>query len=207
MSSYQKKKASERKLHDDITATQENNSLETVRSRMDLLTLWLLSALLRALPNKVYILSQNRLQKAPHFVKWHFMFLIWSCLSYDSMGAFHSTQNSGNFDCYIKWNGPFRLGPTGIFGTSFEGGPLWSVWSFRSVGLKCSFPFDKIVVPSTALLYPACKNNNQARDGLGRVCATGIYRSIEHVKLPKFQTGIFVERKAPHFNQFFAILD
>ena len=37
MSSYQKKKASERKLHDDITATQENISLETVRSRMDLL--------------------------------------------------------------------------------------------------------------------------------------------------------------------------
>ena len=37
MSSYQKKKASEGKLHDDFTATQENNSLETVRSRMDLL--------------------------------------------------------------------------------------------------------------------------------------------------------------------------
>ena len=31
--------------------------------------------------------------------------------------------NSGNFGWYIKWNGPFRLGPTGIFGTSFEGGP------------------------------------------------------------------------------------
>ena len=39
-------------------------------------------------------------------------------------GAFHSTQNSGNFGWYIKWNGPFRFGPTGIFGTSFEGGPL-----------------------------------------------------------------------------------
>ena len=46
------------------------------------------------------------------------------------------------------------------------------------------------------LLYPACKNNNQARGGLGRVCATGMYRSIEHVKFPKFQTGIFVEWKA-----------
>ena len=40
------------------------------------------------------------------------------------LGAFHSTQNSGNFGWYIKWNGPFRFGPTGIFGTSFEGGPL-----------------------------------------------------------------------------------
>ena len=42
----------------------------------------------------------------------------------DPWGAFHSTQNSGNFGWYIKWNGPFRFGPTGIFGTSFEGGPL-----------------------------------------------------------------------------------
>ena len=62
-------------------------------------------------------------------------------------------------------------------------------------------PFDrsghKIVVPSTALFYHACKKNNQARGGLGRVCATGMYRSIEHVKFPKFQTGIFVEWKAP----------
>jgi len=35
-------------------------------------------------------------------------------------GAFHSTQNSGNFSWYIKCNGPFRFGPTGIFGTSFD---------------------------------------------------------------------------------------
>jgi len=39
-------------------------------------------------------------------------------------GHFPSTQNSGNFSCYIKWNGPFWFGPTGIFGTSFEVGPL-----------------------------------------------------------------------------------
>ena len=79
----------------------------------------------------------------------------------ESMGAFHSTQNSRIFDWYNKWNRPFRFGPTGIFGTSFGDGPLWLVWSFRSVGQKCPFPFDKIVVPSTALLYPAYKNNNQ----------------------------------------------
>ena len=30
-----------------------------------------------------------------------------------------------------------------------------------------------------------------------RVCATGMYRSTEHAKFPKFQTGIFVEWKAP----------
>ena len=81
----------------------------------------------------------------------------------ESMGAFHSTQNFRIFDWYNKWNGPFRFRLTGIFGTSFEGGPLWPVWSFRSVGPKCPFPFDKIVVPSTAVLYPAYKNNNQTR--------------------------------------------
>ena len=40
-------------------------------------------------------------------------------------------------------------------------------------------------------------HNNKTRGGLGRVCATGMYRSIEHVKFPKFQTGIFVEWKVP----------
>ena len=93
---------------------------------------------------------------------------------------------------YIEWNGPFQFGLTGIFGTSFEGGPHWPVWSFQSVG-----PFDKIVVPSTALLYPAYKNNDQMRDGLRRGCATGMYCFIGHVKFPKFQTRIFVEWKAP----------
>ena len=48
---------------------------------------------------------------------------------------------------------------------------------------------------------------NQMRGGLGRVCATGMYRSIEHVEFPKFQTGIFVEWKAPSvmINQYFSM--
>ena len=67
-----------------------------------------------------------------------------------------------------------------------------------SVGqMKCPFPFDKIVVPSTAHLYPAYKNNNQMHSGLGQACATGLCSSIGHVEFPKFQTGIFVEWKAP----------
>ena len=69
------------------------------------------------------------------------------------------------------------------------------------MGPKCSFLLDKIVVPSIALLYPACKNNNQVCGGLGRVYATGMYRSIEHVKFSKFQTRIFVEWKAPVLSQ------
>ena len=53
------------------------------------------------------------------------------------------------------------------------------------------------VVPSTALLYPAYKNNNQTRGGLGRVWAAGMYRPVRQVEFPKFRTGIFVEWKAP----------
>ena len=132
-----------------------------------------------------------------HALLQHWILNFFELVSWNTPGAFHSTQNSGNFGWYIKWNGPFRFGPTGIFGTSFEGGQLWPIWLFRSVGLKCPFPFDKTVVPSTTLLYPAYKNNNQTRGGLDRVCATGMYRCIGHVKFPKFQTRIFVERKAP----------
>ena len=39
----------------------------------------------------------------------------------------------------------------------------WSGHFGRSVGQKCPFAFDKIVVPSTALLYPARKNNNKTQ--------------------------------------------
>ena len=46
---------------------------------------------------------------------------------------------------------------------------------------------------------------NKTRGGLGRVCATGMYRSIERVKFPKFRTGIFVEWKAPLYPVYNAI--
>ena len=65
----------------------------------------------------------------------------------------------------------------------------WSGYLCRSVGLKCPVPFDKLVVPSTTLLYPPYKNNNQTRSGLGWVCATRMYHSIGHMEFPKFQTG------------------
>ena len=78
------------------------------------------------------------------------------------------------------------------------------ILSFRSVGPKCYFPFDKIVFSSTALLRPAYKYNNQTRGGLGRVCATGIYpgihRSIGRVEFSKFKTGIFIEWKEPRLS-------
>ena len=70
---------------------------------------------------------------------------------------------------------------------------------------KMSLSIWQIVVPSTALLYPAYKNNNQMHGGLGWVCATGMYRSIGRVEFPKCQTGILVAWKrlrATTFPQF-----
>ena len=41
-------------------------------------------------------------------------YLLLSCTcSFTQKGAFHSTQNSGNFGWHIKWNGPIWFGPTG----------------------------------------------------------------------------------------------
>ena len=81
---------------------------------------------------------------------------------------------------------------TSIFRTNFEGGPFLLVWSFQLVGPKCPFPFEKIAAPSTALLYPAYKNNNQMCGSLGQVFTTHLA-----VEFWKFQTGFFVEWKAP----------
>ena len=44
-------------------------------------------------------------------------------------------------------------------------------------------------------------HDNKTRGSLGQVCATGMYRSIEHLKFPKFQTGIFVQWKAPNISR------
>ena len=46
----------------------------------------------------------------------------------------------------------------------------------------------------------AAKPQYKTRWGLGRVCVTGMYRSIEQVKFPKFQTRIFGEWKTPIHN-------
>ena len=82
----------------------------------------------------------------------------------------------------------------------FPVGNWIEILSFRSIGPKCPFPFDKIVFSSTALLRPAYKYNNQTRGGVGRVCATGIYRSIGRVEFSKFQTGMFIEWKEPRLS-------
>ena len=65
-----------------------------------------------------------------------------------------------------------------------------------SVGrTEMSLSFDKILVPRTALLNPAYKNNNHTCGGLGRVCATGMYRSIGHMEFPKFKPEFLLNGK------------
>ena len=72
------------------------------------------------------------------------------------------------------------------FATTSEGGPLWPVWSFH-----CPFPFDKIVVSSTALPHPM-----PTMQWLGWDQFSWLYHSIRQVKFPKFQSWIFAEWKA-----------
>ena len=74
---------------------------------------------------------------------------------------------------------------------------LWRWSTLTSLVISIGLTIWQNFVPSTALLYPAYKNNNQIHDGLGQICATGMYCFIEHVKFPKFQTTIFVKWKAP----------
>ena len=62
---------------------------------------------------------------------------------------------------------------------------------------KCPFPFDKIVVPSCALLCPAYKNNNQMRSGLGRVCANRMYHAIGYVNVQSFKLEFLLNGKHP----------
>ena len=84
----------------------------------------------------------------------------------------------------------------------FEGGRSTLKGPVISVGwTEMSLSIWQIVVLSAAPLYPACKNNKETPGGLGRVCVTGMYRTIWHVEFPKFQTGIFVEWKAHKVNE------
>ena len=47
----------------------------------------------------------------------------------------------------IKWNGPFRFGPTAIFGTRFEGGPLCRSAHFGRSDRNVPFHLTKLLTP------------------------------------------------------------
>ena len=69
----------------------------------------------------------------------------------------------------------------------------WRWFTFTGpVGPKCSFLFDKIVVPSTAILYPAYMYKK-----------TIIKRAVAWVDRVRWASGIseiFVKSKSPHIN-------
>ena len=67
--------------------------------------------------------------------------------------------------------------------------------------VECSLGYKQYLLFSFRVykFWVCCEGTNKTRGGLGRVCATGMYRSIEHVKFPKFQTGILLNGKRPRF--------
>ena len=112
------------------------------------------------------------------------------------LGAFHSTKNSGNFSCYIKWNAPFRFGLTRILGTSLK------VVHFDQSGYldqsDWNDPFHLPKLLSPVPLYCILLTRTITK------CAVPWVRSVQlkctgHMKFPKFQTRIFVELPA-HYN-------
>ena len=62
----------------------------------------------------------------------------------DIPGCFPLSQNFRKFRTEVKWKGPFRFAPTGIFGTTSGGGPLWPVGSVRP---KRAFHLQKFSFP------------------------------------------------------------
>ena len=95
--------------------------------------------------------------------KTKFQYVLWS--------AFHSNEKSSNFGCYIKWNGPFRFGQNGIFGTSFEGTRALSIQQkFRfeiseilRVKWNGSFRLHRPDPSHRALGYCSCKQDTKER--------------------------------------------
>ena len=84
-----------------------------------------------------------------------------------------------------------------------EAAPLWPVSSFRLVGPKCPFPFDKIVLPSTTLLHPTYKNNNQMCHGLGCVCTPQNAVPWHTWNFWNFKLDFLLDRKRLMFSEIF----
>ena len=64
-----------------------------------------------------------------------------------------------------------------------------SIWQF---GFTC-----RNLGPQAALWFPAHSYNNQTRGGLGRVCTTGMYRSIWYVEFWNFKPEFLLNGKHP----------
>ena len=116
-----------------------------------------------------------------------------------NQGSFPFSSEFRKFKLEIKlWNRPFRFGTTAIFGTTFEGGLHWDrpghfCRSYRNV----PFHLTKLLSAVPLLWVLLTITITKRAGGLGRVCATGMYRSIGLLKCPNFHKRIFVEWKLP----------
>ena len=132
----------------------------------------------RYLTKVIYQLSLNN-----NILFFFFLLLLLFTLEFQELHRFNSREFF-TFTCIHTL--PLRkcgfVHETGFFRLQFSTAP------FRqpSVLTVFTFLFQSVIL---SLL----------RGGLDRVCTTGMYRYTEHVKFPKFQTGIFVEWKAPRF--------
>ena len=110
----------------------------------------------------------------------------------EDMARFPVSLKSRKFRLEIKWNGPFRFFPIGIFGTTSEGGPFWTVllvafmsreqgtslfcWSIHSQQSKVD-AFDEWVGHFSgdfSFNLASAFDANQTPDDLGKVCKTGL---------------------------------
>ena len=127
------------------------------------------------------------------FPLWHkcckvMMSILW--------GDFHSTQNPGEFGWYIKWNGAFRFGLTGILGTSFGGALTGLVISVGRTEMSLSIWQNCCPQYPSFCRYTAYKNNKHHTIARGLV--SGL--SNRTWKFCSFKPEFFVERKAPRFS-------
>ena len=108
-------------------------------------------------------------------------------------GSFPISPKFRKFRLEIKlWNRPFRFGPTAIFGTTFEVGLHWDrpghfCRSYRNIPFHLTKLFSAVPLLWVLLTITITKRAG----GLGRVCATRMYRSIRLVKCPNFHKRNF----------------
>ena len=133
-------------------------------------------------------LAEYKLAKTPNLFTVQFQELLRIVRIFWERYRFNS-QEFFTFTCIHRLSTQNRIPPPLVFQSSFL--------------VECSLGYKNSVYFSLSERNYECvrSHNNKTRGGLGQVCATGMYRSIEHVKFPKFQTGIFVEWKAPHISR------
>ena len=104
------------------------------------------------------------------------------------LGAFYSAPKIWE----ISVRNQIRFSTTGLFGTTFEGGPLWPVHSFWSVRPKCPFLFDKLLFPVLLFCILLTRTIPRCAVAWVLVSVSGTYHFIGQVEFPKFQTGKFL---------------